>query len=112
MLFIHKIAALTALALLAAAPLSAQTPSENGQATTPQPMQQPMQQQPMQQPMSPPPTQAVPVTPVPVDADASDSHAWVPWVLGALVLLAALAWFLNRRGKTGQVIAANDEKRP
>ncbi len=103
MLFIHKIAALTALALLAAAPLSAQTPPENGQATTPQPMQQ----QPMQQPMSPPPTQAVPV-----DADASESHAWVPWVLGALVLLAALAWFLNRRGKTGQVIAANDEKRP
>ncbi len=57
------------------------------------------------------PVQTVPTTQtVPVVVDTAPSYAWVPWVILALVLLAALAWYLNRRGKTGQVIAASDDK--
>lgn len=95
--------------------------------TTPQPMQSaPAPSPPVQTTPAPVQTMPAPVqtTPAPVpttqqpqavtvvDATPATSYAWVPWVIGALVLLGALAWYLNRRGKTGQVIAANDEKRP
>lgn len=93
----------------------------------------PMQTMPAPTQTAPPPTQTAPApvqttpapaqaTPAPttrqpqavtvVDATPATSYAWVPWVIGALVLLGVLAWYLNRRGKTGQVIAANDENRP
>ena len=59
--------------------------------------------------------QTPPTTPVVVDtASAAAGFAlasYLPYIIGALVLLGLLAWFLNRRGKTGQVIAADDKKR-
>lgn len=97
----------------------------NGTVSDTQPSSQPVQTAPVQTTPAPAPMQTAPVpvqtTPVPVqqpqavtvvDATPATSYAWVPWVIGALILLGVLAWYLNRRGKTGQVIAANDEKRP
>ncbi len=90
--------------------------------TTPAPVQTtptPVQTTPAPAQTTPAPVQTMPapITQQPqavtvVDATPATSYAWVPWVIGALVLLGVLAWYLNRRGKTGQVIAANDEKRP
>lgn len=83
--------------------------------TTPAPVQTtpaPTQTAPAPVQTVPPQTTQQPQTVTVVDTAPATSYAWVPWVIGALVLLGALAWYLNRRGKTGQVIAANDEKRP
>lgn len=59
--------------------------------------------------------QTQPTAPVVVDtAPAAAGFAlasYLPYIIGALVLLGLLAWFLNRRGKTGQVIAADDKER-
>lgn len=57
----------------------------------------------------PPPSRPVAADPTPA------GFAWatyLPYILGALILLGVLGWYLNRRGKTGQVIAADDKKRP
>lgn len=61
---------------------------------------------------APAPAIQQPQTVTVVDATPETSYAWVPWVIGVVVLLGILAWYLNRRGKTGQVIAAGDDKRP
>lgn len=56
---------------------------------------------------APPPSQPVAVDPTPT------GFAWatyLPYILGAFLLLGVLGWYLNRRGKTGQVIAVDDKK--
>ena len=63
-------------------------------------------------PTATPPAPA-PVVVTPAAAETGSALAtYLPYIIGALVLLGALAWYLNRRGKTGQVIAADDSKRP
>lgn len=68
-------------------------------------------------PVTPAPQPAVtapPSQPVVVDPPPAE-FAWatyLPYILGALILLGVLGWYLNRRGKTGQVTAADEKKRP
>lgn len=60
-----------------------------------------------------PPERTRPSMP-PSDATAATDAAtpnYLPWILGALVLLGLLGYFLNRRGKTGSVIATDDGKK-
>jgi len=74
---------------------------------------------PVAAPTAPPPAAAVqpapaaPVAVAPADTETGLTLAKaLPWIIGALALAGLAAFFLNRKGKTGQVIAADDQKRP
>lgn len=63
-----------------------------------------------------PPERTRPSMPPPVVTDTTDTTDtatpnYLPWILGAVVLLGVIGFLLNRRGKTGQVIASNDGKK-
>lgn len=106
-------------AATAPAPAPAAAPpviiNNNVPSSTP-PMTPPAQAAPAPQPVAPQPVATPPPPSQPVAADpAPAGFAWatyLPYILGALILLGVVAWYLNRRGKTGQVIAADDKKRP
>ena len=87
-----------------AAPTSTM-PTDNTQTTPPAAATTPAPAAPVDTTPAPAPV----VSTVPATTEETHSGSVVPYVLGAIVLLGLLAYFLNRRGKTGQVIAQDDK---